>query len=513
MSSNDRSKRSDSPSPTSASSSWDTAAQQIVAALPDLIFEFSADGYYSHVHSDDDSDLYCSPEEFLGEHFSDVLPQPVVEEFDAAFTELGEHGQPITMSYMLPIDAELQYFECRLLPMETGHILALIRNMTDSWRAKTELEQSETRYRTLVNNIPGIVYRCHLDEEWSAVYVSPAIEELVGYPAQDFMTRRRSLSGVTHPEDRQRVRREVMNAVKEQRSFQMSYRMIDADGQVRQVTERGQAVYAEFDEVNYLDGVVIDVTEVHQMRQRLLLNTKMAAVGNLAAGVAHEINNPLAIAMANLDFIADELRETTDTDNADSTDGIRDALSKVQGSIDRVRSIIDDLRTFTDAADGRAQQLDLQRLTQWAIERARSRSESTEAIHTDLHSVPTIWASEVGVVQVIWNLLHNGLEALERRKEEGGHVVVTLRQHDDRVILQVCDNGPGMSDDIANRAFEPFFTTKPVGQGAGLGLFVCQGLVEGMDGSIDFETNPGEGTCIQISFPTYEAPYTGANDQ
>lgn len=505
MSSHDRQKPSTMPGlPV-------TTTEQIVAALPDILLEVSEDGYFREVYSGRETDFYTSPDGFLNKHYSQVLPDSVTQSLDEGFAVLKKENAPTTVSYMLPDAEGLQFFECRLLPMENGNILAVIRNMTDSWRAKTELEQSESRYRTLVNNIPGIVYRCHIDKDWTAIFVSPAIKDLVGYPAEDFMARRQSLSGVTHPEDRQRVQREVTQAIEEQRPYQLSYRMIDADGEIRQVTERGQAVYAEYDETTYLDGVVLDVTEIHQMRQRLLLSNKMAAVGSLAAGVAHEINNPLAIAVANLEFITDEISAHTGDATDHPLQDVQGALDKVQESIGRVRSIIDDLRTFTDAADGRADKLDLMRLTRWATQRARSRTEHSQKLNTKLASVPKIWASEIGIVQVIWNLIDNGLEALDRRSDGGGSVDIELSHHDDRVILEVCDDGLGMSADVANRAFEPFFTTKPVGQGAGLGLFVCQGLVEGMDGTIEFETEPGQGTCVRISFPTFHAPYVAAN--
>ena len=480
--------------------------RQIVDVLPDLIFEFDGDARYVALHCGDKSDLYCAPEEFLGRHYTEVLPTSVTDKFGVPLEEALATGNPTRVNYLLPGDDEIQYFECRFLPLESAGVLGVVRNMTDSWRSKTELKQRESQYRTLVNNIPGLVYRCMIDENWTSVYVSPAVEHLTGYPPEDFLARRRSFTEITHPEDRLPVRREVMAAVDERRPFHVSYRVIDKNGEIRHVTERGQAVYAEHDEVHYLDGVVFDVTEIHQMRQRVLINSKMAAVGNLAAGVAHEINNPLTIAMANLEFVAEELEEHS----ADRDGEIATAIGKVQDGITRVRNIIDDLRAFTDAADSRADRLDLEKLTNWAVRRTISRSDSTRAncIETHLSPVPPIWASEVGLVQVIWNLLDNGMEAIARRDDGGGKVEVRLRHENDRVILEVCDDGPGMSKQVADRAFEPFFTTKVVGEGAGLGLFVCKGLVEGMDGTIDLDTQLDRGTCVQVAFPTFEPHYS-----
>ena len=482
-------------------------AEQIVAVMPDLIFEFSPDGRYIAMHAGGEDNLYCSVDKILGRHFRDVLPGPVVRELEPAF-EKAAAGKVTTVSYLMPGFDRLKYFDCRLLPIESGHILALIRDMTDSWRDKTELEQSEERYRTLVNNIPGVVYRCHLDAEWTAIFVSPEIEQMLGFPADDFLTRRRSFAGISHPEDHEPVRRDVLQAVEQGRPYHVSYRIIDAEGQVRHVIERGQAIYAEFDDANYLDGIILDVTDIHRMRQRLLVNSKMAAVGNLAAGVAHEINNPLAIAMANVEYVSEELGTVADLvgDDPALEGALADvalAVDKIQGGIDRVRGIIDDLRAFTDAAEGRADRLDVRRLIQWTIHRADARTIAPGSIDVRLDDVPSIWASEVGVVQVLWNLMDNAIEAVADEAESDGAIRISLFEEDEQVCLEVTDDGPGMEPDVAARAFEPFFTTKPVGQGAGLGLFVCRGLVESMDGNIELHTAPGEGTRVRVCFPAF----------
>ena len=507
---------SSSDRPDTANTSIDKArADEIIAGMPDLIFEFDGTGRFCAFHGGNPDKLYVPPDEFLGRTVDDVLPAEAAEKLQAAIDAITETGRPQRVNYTLPMGDDYQFFECRLFPLTDSGSIAIVRNITDSWRAKTELEQSEARYRTLVNNLPGLVYRCLIDEDWTAVFMSQGVEDILGYPAEEFLGRHRTLAQVTHPEDRLRVQREVHQAVNQKIPFQLSYRMIDADGNVRHVSERGQAVYAEHDAVNYLDGVVFDVTEIHQMRQRVLVNSKMAAVGNLAAGVAHEINNPLAIAMANLEYVTEELGDVTaavanDAPVHEALGDVGRAVNKVQEGIDRVRTIIDDMRTFSDAAESRADQIDLKRLVDWALWRSDSRADFGDTVVTCLEDVPSVWASEVGIVQIIWNLLDNALEAIADLDD--GSVEVSLTHDDDHVYLKVVDNGPGMSPEIADRAFEPFYTTKQVGQGAGLGLFVCQGLVEGMDGEISLQTDPGEGTRVIVSFPVSSMKTTAAGE-
>lgn len=509
MSSNNR---SDSPD-----SGGRATPEEILELLPDLVFELSMDGHYLEYHAGPRSELYAPPDEFRNKHFSDVLPTPVAEKFEDGLQKLSDTGEPTEVSYVLPVDGGLEFFECRFVALDDDRAVALVRNMSDTWRTKTELQQSEARFRTLVNNIPGLVYRCLTDEAWTALYISPSVEEMFGYRPDAFIARNTSLQSLIHPEDRNQVRRSVLEAIERREPFYLSYRMIDADDDVRHVTERGQAVYSDNDEVEYLDGVIFDVTDLHRMRQRLFVTSKMAAVGSLAAGVAHEVNNPLAIVLANLELL-DEKRDDfidiygDDSRFADDLAEIEEAIDKIRNSVERVRDITDTLRTFTDAAESRADHIDLQRLVHWAIDRMGRRVDSDSCIEIDLAEVPPIWASEMGVVEVVWQLLDNALDAISHRDDEGGRIAVDLTHDDDRVYLDVQDNGPGMAPEVLTRAFDPFYTTKQVGQGTGLGLFVSQGLVEGMDGRLELDSTPGEGTRVTISFPTYELSHESAAD-
>lgn len=496
-------------SPTTRATVPQTASfEDIVTDHPDLVLEMSDAGVFTAFHGGPEEDLYVPPGEFMGEHYSEVLPPDVAEKFEEALQEVRETGDCARARYGLPFDEEFKYFECRFVPMDSGQILTLIVNITESWRIQRELEKSEQRYRTLVNNLPGLVYRCRLDEDWTALHISSGIDEMLGYSPEDLLDGDLTLAALIHPEDRQGVREDVLEAIEIGQPFRLSYRMVDTDGEIRHVSERGQAVCPnDSDEPEYLDGVIFDVTELHQMRQRVLVNNKMAAVGDLAAGLAHEINNPLTVAMANLQYVDEELEtiESTLAAGSPAREALEDvfrAMDKSTNSIDRVRVIIEKLRTFTDAAESRADQLDPREVVDWAVRRKKGRLDNGDRIEADLQDVPPVWASEVGVVQVVWSLVDNALQALDRDGGNDQPVRVVLRDDDERVRLEIRDDGPGMTSDVVRRAFDPFFTTRDVGRGAGLGLFVCRGIVDGMDGDIEIDTEPGDGTTVRVTLPT-----------
>lgn len=480
----------------------------IIDALPDLVLEIDADGVYLAHHAGREDDLVRRPEELIGRPYREVLPPSVADLLETTSRQAHATGAPQRISYILPINDELRYFDAHISPLDHGGVLIFTRNMTESWRARSELKQSEEQFRALVQNIPGVVYRCEISADWPAVYISDAVEEVYGYPAEDFLSGRQTLGALIHPEDAPRLLPAVQRAVEKNEPFDLNYRIINRFGAIRQLHEHGRPVYNDLNQTDYIDGVIFDVTDMHHMRQRVMINHKMAAVGNLAAGVAHEINNPLAIAMANLDYIHEEVSELSKNGRHDRTiagalQDIATAIEKIRHGSDRVRTIVEDMRSFSDAAEGKPHKLNPKRIATWAIQRFESRTVNIPKVQTNLDDVDPIWASEVGVVQVIWNLLENAADAVqELPPDQKPSILVRLRQGTtSHILLEVIDNGPGMSDEIAHRAFEPFFTTKPVGQGAGLGLFVCQGLLESMGAEITLDTHPGSGTTVKIRWP------------
>ncbi|RVU42496.1 PAS domain S-box protein [Lujinxingia sediminis] len=499
---------------TDASEAADpTCASTILAALPDLVLELDSRATIRAHHTGSPTAVLADPPETLQDHtLRDLLPRATADRLQSALTDALTLQQNVTLECFIPHEQNLASIEARIAPISTERALIILRDVTAAFRERNNLRQSEQRFRALVENLPGVVYRCRMDEDWSAIFISERIEELVGLPAIDFTEQRTSLEQVTHPEDRSDIRSEITSAVARHEPFDLHYRMIHADGSIRHIWERGRAVYAGVDQITYLDGAIFDVTDLHRLRQRVLTSSKMAAVGSLAAGVAHEINNPLAIVLANLEFVTEELVAIHQAYAADhvvteAVDDIQQAIIKVQTGIDRVRSIIDDLRSFSDAAQSRAEHLDMARLTSWALRRAEPRVLPVARLITHIDDVPQVWASEIGVVQTIWNLIDNAADAVSDLSPENARIDVTLKLSDreDCVLLEIRDNGRGMGEDVLARAFEPFFTTQGIGDGAGLGLFVCQGLVAGMGGDISVESTPGQGTRVRVFLPTAPA--------
>jgi PAS domain S-box-containing protein len=186
-------------------------------------------------------------------------------------------------------------------PFTQLELLKTIKNALDHKKAQKEhketeeaLQESEEKFRTLVSNIPGAVYRCALDADWTMYFISDAIEEICGYPASNFIENSvRTYTSVIHPDDREMVEKTVYENTDQRKPFIIGYRVFHTDGTIRWVYEKGQAVFGDDGKVLWLDGAIFDITKTKQLEHQLIIRNKMLSLGRVAAGIAHEIRNPL----------------------------------------------------------------------------------------------------------------------------------------------------------------------------------------------------------------------------
>ena len=249
-----------------------------------------------------------------------------------------------------------------------------------------------------------------------------------------------------------------------------------------------------------------DVTERKELQAKLTVAERMASVGTLAAGVAHEINNPLAYISANMTFAADALRViTSSSDDASKVaplGEVLEALTEAQEGCRRVSNIVRDLNAFSRGTDEVVAPCDVERVLSVSINVAGNEIRHRARLVLDLASVPLVEAVESRLGQVFLNVLVNAAQAISPGAVDANEIRVTTSvAGDGRVMVQVRDSGAGMAPDVLARVFDPYFTTKPMGIGTGLGLPISHGIVTGLGGDIRIESAPGEGTTVSILLP------------
>lgn len=248
-------------------------------------------------------------------------------------------------------------------------------------------------------------------------------------------------------------------------------------------------------DVAYLTGSR-DVTNRKQDEQRTLHAARMASMGALTAGIAHELNNPLSFVISNLGFVA---AQATKLDARDPVfEDMKSAIADAQEGAERVRVIVQDLKAFSRADSEGNGPVSLRRVvesaTKLAMNEIRPKAKLMVALGADVEAE----GNEAKLGQVILNLLVNAAQAIPDGSSADNEIRVGIRQEGERVCIEVSDTGSGMPAEIQAKIFEPFFTTKPVGVGTGLGLAICHGIVSAMNGQIELESEVGKGTTFRI---------------
>ncbi len=242
-----------------------------------------------------------------------------------------------------------------------------------------------------------------------------------------------------------------------------------------------------------------EAQEKQTINQQLIEAGKLASLGELAAGVAHEVNNPLGIMLQEAGWMQD-LLEDEDLKSWPNFGEFNKSLSRMQTQGRRCKEITHKLLSFARKTDPTVKTTQLNELIKEVVDLCQQRARySNVQVSTNLQDdLPLVNVSPSEVQQVLLNLMNNSLDAIG---DKGGTIDVTSRVDDNSVIIDVADSGPGIPEANLLRVFEPFFTTKPVGQGTGLGLSICYGIVKKMGGDIRVESELGVGTTFHVYFP------------
>ncbi len=242
--------------------------------------------------------------------------------------------------------------------------------------------------------------------------------------------------------------------------------------------------------------------ELRDTQAQLIQNEKMVSLGQLVAGVAHELNNPIGYVHANLQLIEDYVQKLedptlSDENRARAKDALERLIARSREGTQRVKSIVEDLRTFSRLDLAEVQETDLHECIERTISLIEHRLKAGIQIVRDYGELPRVRCFVGRINQVFMNLLVNACDALDGQ----GKILIKTRTTPVGVVIEFSDTGPGIPKEIQNRLFEPFFTTKAVGKGTGLGLSISHGIIASHGGKISVHSTPGSGTTFRIELP------------
>jgi signal transduction histidine kinase/ligand-binding sensor domain-containing protein len=240
--------------------------------------------------------------------------------------------------------------------------------------------------------------------------------------------------------------------------------------------------------------------ELQATRERLVHAEKMAAVGTLAAGVGHELNNPLAFVRSNVHYVASEVRELAARgEERERWAEVEQALSEALQGTERMRRIIQDLKTFSRVRPENDQRVEVHAVLDQVLSMAAAELRPRARVVKAYDPVPAVLGDETRLGQVFLNLLINAAQAIPEGQANQHEILLSTRQDEQgRVVVAVSDTGQGIAPEVLPRIFEPFFTTRAVGVGTGLGLSICHSYVQAMGGDIRVRSEVGRGTTFEV---------------
>ncbi|TQF15766.1 PAS domain S-box protein [Myxococcus llanfairpwllgwyngyllgogerychwyrndrobwllllantysiliogogogochensis] len=389
------------------------------------------------------------------------------------------------------------------------HVISFFPDITPLKQAEEEVRRSEVSFRTLIQSLPDLV--AVFDRDARVRYANLKVARALGYSDVRELIGKH-ISDMIPPEDLASADARMHEALRTGRNALSERRMVRRDGGILHVESTTFPLH--FDGEDSIVSVAHDLTERHQMQARLMLAERMASVGTLAAGVAHEINNPLAYLTANLAFAREELSNLPgpgapgmDATVTESLADAQSALAEAQQGAERVRTIVRDLKTFSRVDSLEDSVVDVRQVLDSTLNLATTEIRHRARLVKLFEDVTPVRANESRLGQVFLNLLVNAAQAIPEGSPDRHEIRVAARMGDGgRVLVEVSDTGVGIAAEHLPRLFDPFFTTKAPGVGTGLGLSICHNLVTALGGEIRVRSSPNRGSTFQVLLPPSERP-------
>jgi len=446
--------------------------------------------------------LGCSHAEVVKRGFWSFIPHSeaaTVRAIQEALTAGGEIPKTLRTSYVrrdgrqIPVDVALGTVE---LDGRAGAVLFL-NDVSDRRMAELALRRSEARFRALVTSAPDAI----LILRWPYIlFVNPAGARLLELDSCD------DAVGV---DIRKRLSPEQIEIAERRLQLQATGARVVAPHEYHSLAANGKQVAVDVSTmpIEFENGPATlvyarDVTERNVILQRLREAEKLTAVHSLAAGVAHEINNPLSYVLLNLEFLERELPDLGG--DPARVAALQRRLADTRHGAERVKHIVRDLQALTRKDEVIRGQVELDQVLDHTLHVLRRELLPGISVQTDYSEVPCVLGNPTRLEQLFSNLLLNSVHALRESERPERWLKVTLRTGDGYVLAEISDNGCGMTDQVLSRAFEPFFTTKALGIGAGLGLAICRRIVDDLAGRIEVHSRPLSGTTVRVFLPSCE---------
>ncbi len=474
--------------------------QQFMEMAPAATYIKNRAGMYLEVNPAACRIFGLEQENIIGKTDLEIFPREVADVFRATDRDVLEQGQEAIVYEEVELNGVQVHLSTVKYPVldTEGTVTAvcgIAKDVTALKEAEHELRQMRDYLRNVLRNSPILIITTDLHGR--IVSFNPAAEASLGFTAEEVIGAQ-AADFYVDPQVRPRIirRMELEGVV---RDYEIN--LVHKDGSTVPVSITISKMLDSEGEMIGTVGICKDISHRKALMDQVIQSERLAAVGRLAAGVAHEINNPLAIVGEISGYLGECLEDDPEAKDPETLREFAEGLPKIDRQVDRCRSITHRLLNFARKSEAKVEvavvERSLAEILPFLEKEARLQN---IAIHQQNdESLPRIRIEEMQLQEIFINMITNAMQAIGKRGK--GNIWLGTRVEGSKVHLTVRDDGPGIPKELQARLFDPFVTTKAPGQGTGLGLSICYGIVRRYGGEIRVDTAEGEGTTFDVILP------------
>ena len=447
-----------------------------------------------------------SPEQIIGLPWRKVYSLQAVDKLQGQIrSSLAQNSRWSSPLQLRRPDSQSLSVEFTITQLPDGCIACVCRDISQKDEAEKARAEAETKYRMLVEHVNAITYMAEIGINGQWFYVSPQIEEILGYTQDEWLAISREWDKLIHPDDLAAVMA-AEEASKNGVPFQAEFRLRRKDGREVWLSDTAAIVQGS-NSHPVMEGIMVDITERKQLETQLQQSRKMEAVGRLAGGIAHDFNNLLTIITGYTDLALSRSSMPLE---------IRGDVERIDHAAGRAAALVRQLLAFSRKQVLQPKTIDLNEVVLNLDKLLRRLMDENIEMNTHTQkNIGKVKADPAQIEQVIMNLVVNARDAMP----DGGRILLETSNADldsayadehvtvkpgKYVMLAVSDTGVGMSQQTIAHIFEPFYTTKESGSGTGLGLSTVYGIVKQSGGYIWVYSEPGKGSTFKVYLPRVE---------
>lgn len=437
--------------------------------------------------------------ELIGRTDLEILPREAAEAMREGDHQVLADGVEFSHECEVSFDSKRVFLSIVKYPIfgamgKVSAVCGLIADVTLQKEAQAELDRTREYLQDILDNSPVMIITTDL--ETKIVSFNRGSEETLGYSSDDVVGKEATIF-YPNPEERHSLLRRVTQhgAVRDHRT-----NLLRKDGTTIPVSLTLAQLKNSQGQMIGTVGISKDISHRKCLMDQIIQSERLAAVGRLAAGVAHEINNPLAVIGEIAGYLGDIVTHA-DAIGDEHIEELRDGLPKIEKQVQRGRLITRRLLSLARKTEARVHETDVDSAIEEVLPFLEKEARLNQiAIHRESKGpVSPVKIEEIQLQEIVINLIQNAIQALSPEKQ--GNVWVICEERDRKVIVTIRDDGPGIDEEVRDRLFDPFVTTKPDGVGTGLGLSICYGIVKRYDGEIRVASKPGQGATFKVVLP------------